>query len=107
MVPGMLAMSAARMVAVSWVALTKVVVRLLPFHCTTDAGIKPLPVTVRVNAGPPCGALLGARVESTGMGLTAVIVKDRALEVPPPGAGVNTVTWAVPGLARSVAGIVA
>ena len=105
--PGILAMSAARMVAVSLVALTKVVVRLLPFHCTTDAGTKPLPVTVRVKAGPFCGALLGASVESTGTGLPAVTMKDRALEVPPPGAGVTTVTWAVPAATRSLAGMAA
>jgi len=28
-------------------------------------------------------------------------------EVPPPGAGVDTVTWAVPGVAISVAGMAA
>ena len=42
-------------------ALTKVVVRGLPFHCTTDVETKLVPLTVRVKAGPPWNALLGAR----------------------------------------------
>ena len=84
--------SLAGMLAVSRVALTKVVVRLLPFHCTTEAGTKLAPVTVSVKAGPPSWTLLGASDESEGTGLTALTVKGRALEVPPPGAGVNTVT---------------
>ena len=88
-------------------ALTNVVVRLLPFQRTVEPDTKPLPVTVRVKAGPPCKALLGASVESTGPELTAVTVKDRALEVPPPGASVNTVTCAVPALATSPAGMLA
>ena len=50
-VPG-LAMSVARMAAVNRVALTKVVVRLLPFHCTTELLIKFVPFTVNVKAAP-------------------------------------------------------
>src|SRR4029077_7723005 len=47
------AMSAAVMAAVSCVPLTKVVARALPFHCTTEAATKFVPVTVRVKALPP------------------------------------------------------
>src|SRR5262249_28659431 len=36
-----------------------------------------------------------------------VIVKDTGAEVPPPGAGVNTVIWAVPAAAMSLDGMVA
>src|SRR4030095_3434681 len=39
--------------------------------------------------------------------VSALIVKVRALEVPPPGAGLNTVTGAVPAAAMSVAGMAA
>ena len=41
------------------------------------------------------------------VGAIAEIVKVWLLDVPPPGAGLNTVTWAVPAVAISVAGIVA
>lgn len=34
-------------------------------------------------------------------------VKERALDVPPPGVGVTTVTWSVPVLEISLAGIIA
>src|SRR2546427_12934159 len=53
------AMSAAAMPAVSRVALTNVVGRGLPFHCTSAPDKKLLPTAVSVNAGPPAGALHG------------------------------------------------
>src|SRR5712691_10324116 len=65
------------------------------------------PVTVRVKAGPPCSALLGESEESAGTGLTAVMVKATAAEVPPPGVGVNTVIGAEPAVVRSLAGMLA
>src|SRR5207302_738205 len=46
------AMSAAAIGAVSCVALTWVVDRALPYHCTTDCAVKLLPVAVRVKAAP-------------------------------------------------------
>ena len=101
------AMSVAGMAAVSCVAFTKVVVRDAPFHLTTEPKTKLLPLTVRVKAPPPAVALLGTRVVNAGTGLAALIVKVRALEVPPPGAGLNTVTEAVPAAAMSVAGMAA
>src|SRR5262249_28492309 len=55
------AMSLARMAAVSWVADTKVVVRLDPPTCTTELGVKPVPFTVRVNPDPPTTAEAGLR----------------------------------------------
>jgi hypothetical protein len=61
------------------------------------------PVTVRVNAGPPAVVNVGERLEFVGTGL--LIVKVAALEIPLP--GVETVTWAVPGVAMSVAGMAA
>src|SRR5712691_8777609 len=95
------------MLAVSWVALTKVVVRVPPFHCTTEAGTKPLPVTARVKAGPPCSALLGESDPSAGTGLRDVMMKATAAEVPPPGVVVYTVTGAEPAVVRSLAGMLA
>lgn len=52
MVPG-LAMSVALIAAVNVVSFTKVVGRLLPFHCTVDPETNVPPLTVNVNAGPP------------------------------------------------------
>jgi hypothetical protein len=46
-------MSEARTIAVSRERLTKVVVRGLPFHCTTEPETNPVPFTVRVNPVPP------------------------------------------------------
>jgi hypothetical protein len=72
------------------VVLTTVVGRGLPFHRTWEAATKLAPVTVRVKAPPPAVALLGARDES--VGAAALMVKVSVEDVPPPGAGVNTVT---------------
>ena len=65
------------------------------FHWTVEEGKKPVPVTVRVNAGPPA---------ITELGLSAVIagglrtVKVNALDVPPPGGPLKTVMVAVSGV---------
>ena len=99
------AMSAAAMLAVSWVPLTKVVVRSVPFQRTTEPETKFVPVTVKVNPAPPAWALFGDSWVNVGAGLLTVNV--RAEDVPPPGAGVNTVTCAVPAGAMSAAGIAA
>ena len=48
-----LAMSVARMGAVSREPLTKVVVRGLPFHFTTAPETKPVPFTVSANPAEP------------------------------------------------------
>jgi len=58
--------------AVSWVVLTKVVVRAAPFHCTTAPETKLLLCTVKVNAGPPADALLGDSELSVGPTLDEV-----------------------------------
>ena len=42
------ATSFALIAACNWLLETKVVVRALPFHCTTEAAIKPDPFTVKV-----------------------------------------------------------
>ena len=59
-----------------------------------------------MNAGPPTVAVLGEMLASDGSAVV-VTVKVSAVEVPPPGVGVKTVTDNVPAEAMSDAGIVA
>ncbi len=100
-----IAMSAAVITAVNWVEETNVVVRLDPFHRTTDPLTKLLPLIVRTKSVPPAAVEAGLRLFKFGSGL--FIVSDAALEVPPPGADVNTVTEALPAAAMSDAVIAA
>jgi hypothetical protein len=88
------AISEAGTAAVNWVALTNVVVKATPFHCTTEPATKFVPAIVRVKAGPPAVAVVGEIKPEVGTGLS--IVNERGLDVPPPGVGVKTVTEAVP-----------
>lgn len=66
--------------AVNREALTKVVVRLLPFHRTTESASKPSPSTVRIKFEEPTTAVNGVRLVREGM-----TVSVRELEVWPPG----------------------
>lgn len=101
------AMSAAVICAWSWVLLTNVVVRFVPFQRTTDVMAKFVPVAVSVKAALPAAALVGEIELRVGAGFVAVTVNVAALDVPPPGVGLNTVTEAVPVAAMSVARICA
>ena len=85
------------MAAVNCVALTNVVVRLPPFHCTIALFSKLLPFTVNVNAAPPAIAEFGTSVDSTATGV--VTLKKNVFDVPPPGAGFTTMTGTL-GFAR-------
>src|ERR1700722_15006759 len=67
--------------------------------------MKSLPLTVTVTAVLPAAALAGASELMEGTGLTAVMAKVAAFEVPPPGVGLTTVTPALPAFVRSKAGI--
>jgi hypothetical protein len=99
-------MSAAGTVACSCVAVWETITRLLPFHRTWEDETKLEPVTVSVKAGPNAMVLVGeSGGVMTGAGLSMVNVC--ALEVPPPGVGLKTVTEAVPPFAMSEAGTVA
>jgi len=93
-------MSLAKMAAVTCVALTKVVARALPFHCTAELETKLVPVTVSVNAAPLAVALEGESELAVGAGL--LMVKVREFDAPPLGEGLTTVTEAVPAVAGSV-----
>jgi len=99
-----LAMSVALIVAVSFVELTKTVVRADPAQSTVDVFTKLVPVTVSVNPAAPAVALLGDRDVIAGLGLFTV--KFTAFETPPPGAGLVAVTGNVPAVATSAALIV-
>src|SRR5262249_11031710 len=99
------ATSDAEIWAVTWVLLTNVVVRLAPFTCTTEPGMKLLPVKVRVNAALPAFTLAGEMLASEGAGL--LTVNATVPEVPPPGAALATVMEREPGEAMSPARIVA
>lgn len=102
------AMSLAGIATVNCVALTKVVVRALPFHCTVEPLMKFVPLTVSVKPVPPAVTAFGLKPVIVGMGFCAwPILKLTALDVPPPGAGLLTVTLDVPVVAMSVAGICA
>ncbi len=69
-------------IAVNWVALTNVVVRAAPFHCTVAPERKPVAFTVSVNADPPAGVEAGFRLVITGVG--ALIRKVVAADTLPP-----------------------
>ena len=64
----------AGIVAVSWVALTKVVVRFEPFQRTVEPFTKFVPLTVNVNPPPPAVAEFGERLVVVGTGLLIVNV---------------------------------
>ena len=69
-----MAISPAGMAADSWVLLIKVVVRLAPFHLTTEAATKLLPLTIRVKAGAPATAPAGESAVIEGTGFVVVTV---------------------------------
>ena len=99
-------MSPAGMAAVSWVGLTKVVGRLWPLNWTTEPDTKPVPFTVSVNASPPAGTASGLVLVIVGAPGASVMIEMVCVpEVPPPGAGLETVIAAVPADATSPAAI--
>ena len=99
------AMSAAGIVATIWVLVTEdgVIAGFDP-KFTVAPATKPVPVRVNVKAAPPTAAEVGATEASVKP--DPLIVNDRAPDVPPP-AGFVTVTFTVPAMAISAAGMVA
>jgi hypothetical protein len=106
-----LATSAAGIAALSPVVLANVVVRGLPFHCTTEHGTKlpppvPLASTPRRNAAEPAAALEGTSVVMAGAGSGVVegaIVKAEDAEARDGIVELDTVMFTGPGKAVSVA----
>jgi hypothetical protein len=101
-VPGSL-VRLAGIVAVSLPALTKVVSRSVPFQRTTDVGVNPLPLTVRVRAGPSGATDVGLMLVILGTGPGSFMVKLTEFELPIN--EVKTVMATVPASAMSLAGI--
>lgn len=86
-------------VAVIWVAFTTVVESAAPFHRTLVPLMKPEPLTVSVNEGPPVVAEEGERFVSVRLSVT-VKVKGEGETCP----GTVTPTEAVPAVATRFAG---
>lgn len=100
-----LARAAAGTCAVSVVAFVYDVLSTVPFHRMVEDEMKFVPVAVRVMAELPSTAAFGLIELSVGAGFAVDwIVKVTPPDVPPPGAGFDTVTVAVPVDARSEAG---
>ena len=93
--------SEAGMTAASWVALTKVVVSVLPLKLTVDVETNPEPFTVRVKAAP-AGACVGVRLLIEGAGLLTVIVSGGLITLPS-----VAVIWEVPVLTPVAAPVLA
>ena len=98
------AISAARIAAVTCVELTNMVVLATPLNFTAEPFTKLLPLTVSVNAAPLATALVGEIVVIAGTGL--VTLKLCGPVVPPPGAGFVTVTFSGPAVKSCAPGIV-
>jgi hypothetical protein len=73
------------------------------FHCTTELGTNPLPVTVKEKAGSPAVAVPGEIPFIAGVGVGTSALNVSELEMPPPGAGLKTVIWLVEANEMSVA----
>jgi len=95
------AMSAALMVAVTFVEFTNVVARGEPAQSTTEVLTKSLPFTVNVKVEPPTMALLGNKDVMDGFRFFTA--KGSEPEVPPPGEGLVAVIGKVPPVLRSAA----
>src|SRR6185369_17855222 len=69
----------------------------MPFQRTIEPATKFDPLTLSVNAGPPAVADTGFRLRITGTGFGVLTTpKNSVFDVPPPGAGVNTVIASEP-----------
>src|SRR5262249_51238723 len=84
-----------------------ITVRAWPPIVAVAPAANPAPVAVSVEALLPAVTLGGLRLLMLGVGFTRATVSGRAADVPPPGAGVNTVMLGVPAPAISLAGMAA
>ena len=93
----------AGMFTVIWVELTSVAAMFVPLIATVEVEVKPVPVRV-IWIGTPMGPATGEMDVSVGTGGFVIITWNGA-EVAAP--AVDTVSSAVPALARSASGTVA
>jgi xanthosine utilization system XapX-like protein len=99
------AMSGAVTAMVTCVALTNVTVLPVPLNVPVAPLTKFVPLIVSVKAAPPAVALVGENDVIAGTGL--LMEKFWVPEVPPPGAGLVTLTVTTPAVAMSGAVITA
>ena len=96
------ATSAARIAAVSCVALTNVVTLFAPPKFTVAPLTKFVPFTVNVSAPEPAATPVGESEVTVGTGfVAAVTLKFTEFDAPPPGVGFVTITAGVPTVATS------
>ena len=102
------AISVAKIVAVTCVPLLNVVALGDPLKFTVEVEIKFVPFTINENVAPPAVVALGVSDVIVGAGLFATeILKLMEFDVPPPGVGLVTETAGVPTAATSAAEIAA
>lgn len=101
----LLVRAAAGTAAFTSVALTNTVVRGVVLKTITVQDRNPVPVMSNRVAPDPAMTLEGVLLAMAGAGL--LTEKSRAADVPPPGAGFVTVSLAVPGVVKLLAGRVA
>lgn len=89
----------AGIVAVSWDAETKIVVRVTALRLTTDAATKFVPVTEITVSGAPTATIEGDTELNVGIG--SLTARSTELDAPPPGDGFVTTTGKLPPTARS------
>ena len=100
-----------KIVAVNCTLLTKTVLRLSPFQSAVELLTKFVPKRLRGKPGLPAVTLDGDTEVSDGTGLEVPVatgvetVKAAVVDVPPPGLGLNTATFAVIDEAMSAASI--
>jgi len=97
--------SAAVNCAVSCVALTNVVGRLLPLNRTIELALKLVPLTVNTKSASPASLFVGEILVSVGTGL--LTVRLTGFELPPPGSELKTVIGKSPFATTSAAVICA
>lgn len=87
----------------TWVALTNVVGRALPFTSITVDATKPVPVIVITGEEAPTASVVGLIAEIVGAGFGAMIVNVAGAEVPPPGFAFTAVRERLPAVDMSAA----
>ena len=102
-----LATSLASSAILTCVVESMVTVRAWPPTVAVAPAANPVPVVVRVKAPLPAVTVAGLRLLMLGVGFTLATVSGRAADVPPPGAGVNTLMLGDPAAAISLAGMAA